>query len=163
MRRFIGDASHELRTPLVTVRGYAELYRMGAICGDDDVAQAMDRIEKEATRMGVLVEDLLALARLDERRDLIIAPSTCARSPGMPRSTSARPLRSAGHGVRHDASGSPPPAPARRRRVRPSVAAAADPRRRRSRGRGGRAVAAAPQATTRSRGAGLRQRTRCSR
>ena len=74
MRRFIGDASHELRTPLVTVRGYAELYRMGAISGDDDVAQAMDRIEKEAVRMGVLVEGLLALARLDERRDVIIAP-----------------------------------------------------------------------------------------
>ena len=74
MRRFIGDASHELRTPLVTVRGYAELYRMGAISGDDDVAQAMDRIEKEAMRMGVLVEDLLALARLDERRDVVIGP-----------------------------------------------------------------------------------------
>ena len=74
MRRFIGDASHELRTPLVTVRGYAELYRMGAISGDDDVAQAMDRIEKEAVRMGVLVEDLLALARLDERRDVVSVP-----------------------------------------------------------------------------------------
>lgn len=74
MRRFVGDASHELRTPLVTVRGYAELYRMGAIRGDEDVAQSMDRIEKEAIRMGVLVEDLLALARLDERRDVVIAP-----------------------------------------------------------------------------------------
>lgn len=74
MRRFIGDASHELRTPLVTVRGYAELYRMGAIDGDEDIAQAMDRIEKEAVRMGVLVEDLLALARLDERRDVLFAP-----------------------------------------------------------------------------------------
>ncbi|GAB2835080.1 sensor histidine kinase [Microbacterium insulae] len=74
MRRFVGDASHELRTPLVTVRGYAELYRMGAIRGDDDVAQSMERIEKEAIRMGVLVEDLLALARLDERRDVVIAP-----------------------------------------------------------------------------------------
>lgn len=74
MRRFIGDASHELRTPLVTVRGYAELYRMGAIQGDDDITQAMVRIEKEAIRMGVLVEDLLALARLDERRDVILAP-----------------------------------------------------------------------------------------
>ncbi|WP_127476190.1 sensor histidine kinase [Microbacterium sulfonylureivorans] len=74
MRRFIGDASHELRTPLVTVRGYAELYRMGAIRGDEDVTQSMERIEKEAIRMGVLVEDLLALARLDERRDVVIAP-----------------------------------------------------------------------------------------
>lgn len=70
MRRFIGDASHELRTPLVTVRGYAELYRMGAVTGDEQIAQSMERIEKEAIRMGALVEDLLALARLDERRDI---------------------------------------------------------------------------------------------
>ncbi|GAB6858825.1 sensor histidine kinase [Microbacterium xylanilyticum] len=74
MRRFVGDASHELRTPLVSVRGYAELYRMGAIKGDEDTARAMDRIEKEALRMGVLVEDLLALARLDEQRQLTIEP-----------------------------------------------------------------------------------------
>lgn len=74
MRRFVGDASHELRTPLVTVRGYAELYRMGAIRGEEDTGQAMDRIEKEAIRMGTLVEDLLALARLDEKRELVFSP-----------------------------------------------------------------------------------------
>ncbi|GAB2696056.1 two-component system OmpR family sensor kinase [Microbacterium marinum] len=73
MRRFIGDASHELRTPLVTVRGYAELYRMGAIDGHEQTAQAMERIEKEAIRMGALVEDLLALARLDEQRDIAVS------------------------------------------------------------------------------------------
>lgn len=72
MRRFIGDASHELRTPLVTVRGYAELYRMGAIQDPEQTAQAMERIEKEAIRMGALVEDLLALARLDEQRDIAV-------------------------------------------------------------------------------------------
>ncbi len=70
MRRFIGDASHELRTPLVSVRGYAELYRMGALQEKEQVGQAMERIEKEAIRMTSLVEDLLALARLDERRPL---------------------------------------------------------------------------------------------
>ena len=70
MRRFVGDASHELRTPLVTVRGYAELYRMGALTKGEDVAQAMDRIEKEAIRMGLLVEDLLELARIDEAKPL---------------------------------------------------------------------------------------------
>lgn len=70
MRRFIGDASHELRTPLVSVRGYAELYRMGALQDEEQVGQAMERIEKEAIRMTSLVEDLLALARLDERRPL---------------------------------------------------------------------------------------------
>jgi two-component system OmpR family sensor kinase len=70
MRRFVGDASHELRTPLVSVRGYAELYRMGALQSREDVAQAMDRIEREAIRLGALVTDLLALARLDEAREL---------------------------------------------------------------------------------------------
>jgi two-component system, OmpR family, sensor kinase len=70
MRRFVGDASHELRTPLVSVRGYAELYRMGALQTPEEVAQAMDRIEKEAIRMGGLVEDLLELARLDETKPL---------------------------------------------------------------------------------------------
>jgi two-component system OmpR family sensor kinase len=70
MRRFVGDASHELRTPLVSVRGYAELYRMGALQTPEEVGQAMERIEAEAIRMGVLVEDLLELARLDETRPL---------------------------------------------------------------------------------------------
>ncbi|NQX29808.1 HAMP domain-containing histidine kinase [Microbacteriaceae bacterium VKM Ac-2854] len=74
MRRFVGDASHELRTPLVSVRGYAELYRMGALQTPEAVAQAMDRIEKEAIRMGGLVEDLLELARLDETKPLALAP-----------------------------------------------------------------------------------------
>lgn len=74
MRRFIGDASHELRTPLVSLRGYAELYRMGAIQQPADVAQAMDRIEREAIRMGGLVEDLLELARLEEAKPAAFAP-----------------------------------------------------------------------------------------
>ena len=74
MRRFVGDASHELRTPLVSLRGYAELYRMGAITNPEDVAQAMDRIEREAIRMGGLVEDLLELARLDEAKPLKLEP-----------------------------------------------------------------------------------------
>ena len=73
MRRFVGDASHELRTPLVSVRGYAELYRMGALGSKDEVAQAMERIEKEAIRMGELVGDLLELARIDEAKPLQLA------------------------------------------------------------------------------------------
>uniref|UniRef100_A0A942Y7I6 histidine kinase n=1 Tax=Neobacillus citreus TaxID=2833578 RepID=A0A942Y7I6_9BACI len=74
MRRFVGDASHELRTPLVSLRGYAELYRMGALRKEEDVAQAMERIEKEAQRMGLLVQDLLQLARIDESKPLELGP-----------------------------------------------------------------------------------------
>ncbi|MGA3361018.1 MAG: HAMP domain-containing sensor histidine kinase [Solirubrobacteraceae bacterium] len=66
LRRFLSDASHELRTPLTSIRGYAELFRMGATARTEDTEKAMARIEEEATRMGILVEDLLALARLDE-------------------------------------------------------------------------------------------------
>ncbi|NAZ85328.1 sensor histidine kinase [Kineococcus indalonis] len=66
MRRFVADASHELRTPLAAIRGFAELYRQGAVREPADVAHVMGRIEGESTRLGRLVEDLLALARLDE-------------------------------------------------------------------------------------------------
>lgn len=70
MRRFIADASHELRTPLVAVRGYAELYRMGALKDKAKLDDAMSRIESEALRMSGLVENLLALARLEEHKKL---------------------------------------------------------------------------------------------
>jgi len=70
MRQFVADASHELRTPLATVRGYAELYRQGAVNRPEEVTGAFARIESEATRMGGLVEDLLVLARLDGERPL---------------------------------------------------------------------------------------------
>ncbi len=70
LRRFIGDASHELRTPLTSIRGYAELFRRGAQSRPEDLAKSMSRIEEEASRMGVLVDDLLLLARLDQGRPL---------------------------------------------------------------------------------------------
>jgi two-component system, OmpR family, sensor kinase len=73
MRRFVADASHELRTPLTAIRGYAELCRRG---GDDagDVVSSMERIERAATRMGGLVDDLVLLARLDQGRPLEAVP-----------------------------------------------------------------------------------------
>lgn len=70
MRRFVADASHELRTPLVSVRGYAELYRIGALKKPEQVAEAMTRIESEAIRMTGLVESLLTLTRMDETTKL---------------------------------------------------------------------------------------------
>jgi two-component system OmpR family sensor kinase len=70
MRRFIADASHELRTPLTTIRGFAELYRQGGARKPDELSQLMRRIEDQAAGMGLLVEDLLLLARLDEQRPL---------------------------------------------------------------------------------------------
>ena len=74
MRQFIADASHELRTPLTSVRGFAELYRIGAVPPGPRLDETMGRIEGEATRMGVLVEDLLLLARLDQQRPMDLAP-----------------------------------------------------------------------------------------
>jgi two-component system, OmpR family, sensor kinase len=95
MRRFIADASHELRTPLTAIRGFAEYYRqrggmaahwdrdqapaaMALAGGDgllpDDLDRIMQRVEKEAARMGLLVEDLLLLARLDQQRPLAHQP-----------------------------------------------------------------------------------------
>jgi two-component system OmpR family sensor kinase len=69
MRQFVADASHELRTPLTSIRGFAELYRQGA-ADSRQMPDLIRRIEQEAVRMGVLVEDLLMLARLDQQRPL---------------------------------------------------------------------------------------------
>ncbi|WP_432534184.1 sensor histidine kinase [Kineococcus arenarius] len=92
MRRFVADASHELRTPLAAIRGFAELYRQGAVREPQDVAHVMGRIEGESTRLGRLVEDLLALARLDEAQrrrsqqrepvDLVVVASDAVHDAG---------------------------------------------------------------------------------
>ena len=68
LRQFVADASHELRTPLTSVRGYAELFRRGASDRPEDLRVVMRRIEDDAARMGVLVEDMLLLARLDQEQ-----------------------------------------------------------------------------------------------
>jgi two-component system OmpR family sensor kinase len=74
MRQFVADASHELRTPLTVIRGFAELYRHGAVQGQQNVASLVKRIEDQARRMALLVEDLLLLARLDQQRPLAAEP-----------------------------------------------------------------------------------------
>jgi signal transduction histidine kinase len=77
VRQFAADASHELRTPLTTIRGYAELYRQGAL-DEDQLPDAMRRIEQEALRMGTLVAELLELARLDRTSSLDITETDLA-------------------------------------------------------------------------------------
>ncbi len=77
VREFAADASHELRTPLTTIRGYAELYRQGAL-GPDQLPSAMRRIEQEAQRMSTLVAELLELARLDRTSSLDLAETDLA-------------------------------------------------------------------------------------
>jgi len=84
MRQFVADASHELRTPLTAIRGFAEYYRhRGGVAtnGEEtgelapaDLATMMRRVEQEASRMGILVQDLLLLARLDQQRPLAAQP-----------------------------------------------------------------------------------------
>ncbi len=82
MRRFVADASHELRTPLTSIRGFAELYRQGAVGSPAETARLMQRIESEGARMGGLVEDLLQLARLDMQRPLTLTPVDVAELAG---------------------------------------------------------------------------------
>ncbi|MEU4834431.1 HAMP domain-containing sensor histidine kinase [Streptosporangium sp. NPDC023615] len=71
MRRFVADASHELRTPLTSIRGFAEFYRQAP---GIDAAPLMRRVESEAVRMGLLVDDLLMLARMDQQRPMVMRP-----------------------------------------------------------------------------------------
>jgi two-component system OmpR family sensor kinase len=79
LRRFLADASHELRTPLASIRGYAELFRIGAARGPTETEKAMTRIEGEAARMGTMVEDLLTLARLDQLPEISRKPVDLTR------------------------------------------------------------------------------------
>ncbi|HWD76160.1 MAG TPA: HAMP domain-containing sensor histidine kinase [Solirubrobacteraceae bacterium] len=74
LRRFLADASHELRTPLASIRGYAELFRLGAASDHASLERAMARIESETVRMGGMVDDLLTLARLDELPEVLFVP-----------------------------------------------------------------------------------------
>ena len=71
LRRFIADASHELRTPLTSIRGFAEFFRQNP---EADPVRLMARVEAQASRMGLLVDDLLLLARLDQQRPLQTGP-----------------------------------------------------------------------------------------
>jgi two-component system OmpR family sensor kinase len=79
LRRFVADAAHELRTPLTSLRGYAELYRQGALPTPEALANAMGRIESEGARMARLVDDLLLLARTDQGRPLEQEPVDLVR------------------------------------------------------------------------------------
>lgn len=74
LRDFVADASHELNTPIATIRGYAELFRHGAADDPEQLRMSMSRIESEAGRMGVLVDELLELARLDDGPELERSP-----------------------------------------------------------------------------------------
>jgi two-component system OmpR family sensor kinase len=112
VRRFAADASHELRTPLTSIQGYAELWRAGGLRDDGELADAMRRMEQEARRMGALVEDLLLLARLDQRRpmqmgevrlDRLVADGVAdARTvePGRPLDLEAEPVTVTGDEMR---------------------------------------------------------------
>ena len=82
LRQFVADASHELRTPLTSIRGYVELLRKGAFADAEDRLKALRRVEREASRMSGLVDDLLLLARLDQGRPLERVPVELHRVSG---------------------------------------------------------------------------------
>ena len=97
LRRFLADASHELRTPLTSIRGYAEMFERGAKDDPEDLATAMRRIEEESKRMGVMVDELLLLARLGEGREPEREPVDLARVVGRRRRRRARRRRRPRH------------------------------------------------------------------
>jgi two-component system OmpR family sensor kinase len=95
LRRFLADASHELRTPLTSIRGYAELFDLGAKERPADLATSMRHIRHEADRMTVLVDDLLLLARLDRQRPLDLTPADLV--PVIRRAAEAAQVNGGGH------------------------------------------------------------------
>lgn len=68
-REFTANVSHELKTPLTSVSGYAELIRDG-IARPEDIPTFAGRIYDEARRLLRLIEDIMALSRLDEKQGM---------------------------------------------------------------------------------------------
>jgi two-component system OmpR family sensor kinase len=97
LRRFLADASHELRTPLTSIRGYAELFELGAKHRPADLALSMHHIREAADRMNLLVDDLLLLARLNRERPLDLEPADIV--PVCRRATEAAQLVSPDHRI----------------------------------------------------------------
>ena len=64
-REFSANVSHELKTPLMSISGYAELIENGLVQASD-IPDFAGRIHQEATRLSVLVADIMKLSQLDE-------------------------------------------------------------------------------------------------
>ncbi|MFF3555586.1 sensor histidine kinase [Streptomyces tsukubensis] len=79
LRQFVADASHELRTPLSSIRGYLQLHERGMLRAPEDRTRALSRMHTEADRMAKLVEELLMLARLDQRPEVRFGPVDLGR------------------------------------------------------------------------------------
>jgi two-component system OmpR family sensor kinase len=69
-RRFVSDASHELRTPLTAIRGQLEVLAANPDPSAEEVSRVKTVTLAEVERMERLVEEMLALAQLDERAEM---------------------------------------------------------------------------------------------
>ncbi|GAA4629493.1 HAMP domain-containing sensor histidine kinase [Actinoallomurus vinaceus] len=103
LRRFVADAGHELRTPLTSIQGFAQLALRHEGRSSSERREADRLIAQNAERIGLLIDDLLLLARLDkepayrsERVDLLSVAAD---------SVSAAAHQSHGHPIRLGALG----------------------------------------------------------
>ena len=68
---FVSSVSHELRTPLAQIRMFAELMRKGSMRTAEDSDRALRIIEKEASRLTILVDNILNYTRLRKRSERV--------------------------------------------------------------------------------------------
>ncbi len=65
-REFSANVSHELKTPLTSITGYAQMINNG-MARQEDFLTFTGKIEKEAERLLLLINDIIELSDLDER------------------------------------------------------------------------------------------------
>ena len=70
MRRdFVANVSHELKTPITSIEGFAETLLDGALESPEDARRFVEIIAKQSKRLHAIIEDLLALSRLEQENE----------------------------------------------------------------------------------------------
>jgi two-component system phosphate regulon sensor histidine kinase PhoR len=68
-RDFVANVSHELKTPVASIKGFVETLLEGRVDAPEDRRRFLEIIARQSDRLGSIIEDLLALSRIEQAED----------------------------------------------------------------------------------------------